>query len=79
MTRYCGPDGSVVDVEDSPGQKVGIQTVWFACFCRYHHLDFKHIKINWLDGVSNLLTDEDKNMSREEAECRAEAYLLEEM
>ena len=49
---------------------------WVSQFCRYHKLKFNGID---LVGGYHLLSEQDKNMSREEAQCRAEAYVLENM
>ena len=49
---------------------------WFAQFCNFHHLNYL-INIEDQEAGTDMLSDEDKNMSKEDAKTIAEAYLLE--
>jgi len=67
ISRNCTVTGSVSPFED----------IWFAHFCEHHQLDFKHVQLEYTFVEPNFLSDEELNMSKEEAQIAAEAYMLE--
>jgi len=64
-------------VQTDFSRKTATRALWFAQFCNHHKLNFPYW--NAQSPGNRLLTDEEINMSKEEAQCRAEMYLLENM